>query len=108
MDPAMEEQYIQMAGEHPGMLGSEVPKEVLEAASGVDHPTQFLTDFIETGHNQWLLQEYGQLIPRNQDFKDKAVLVLWLKASHLHTSHLLGRPDPQWDKPFFSDEGIYD
>ena len=39
---------------------------------------------------------------------DNGVMALWLRASRLNTSHVLRRSDPDWDKPFFSDEGLFD
>ena len=104
MDPTMEEHYLQMARNRPTMLGSEVPLEILEEASHVDHPTGFLIDFFEAGHNQWLFQKYGRRLPRSKDQMAQVAVGLWMKASYLHTSHLLGQSDPQSNKPFFSDE----
>jgi hypothetical protein len=32
-----------------------------------------------------------------------------MRACRLHSNNVLGRhTDPDWDKPFFSDEGLYE
>jgi hypothetical protein len=109
MDTAKEELYITMASENPNMLCSEAPMEILEAASYAgDEPTPFLRSFFAAGHTQWLTQCYG--LPATafeQERIERAALLLWVRACELYTSHVYGRPDPNWDKPFFSDEGLY-
>ena len=89
------------------MLCSEAPLEVLEAASSVDEPTEFLENFFATGHTQWLSQKYGQRVQVAKDRINNAIVVLWLRASRLHTSRMLGRPEEDWGKPFFTDESLY-
>lgn len=107
MDPATEERYIQMALDNPTMLGSEVPLEVLKAASlSGNEPTRFVREFLKAGHVQWLLGKYGDGMPYAEDQLGSAVLLLWIKACYLHTSHLLSRPNPDWDRSFFSDEHL--
>ena len=44
----------------------------------------------------------------DQEIIDRAVYVLWYRACALYTSHQTGVADPDWDRPFFSDEGLYD
>lgn len=108
MDSATEERYIQIAIDNPAMLGSDVPLEVLKLASlSGTEPTDFIREFLRAGHIQWLLCKYGDRVPYAEDQLDNTVLLLWIKACYLHTSHLLGRPHPSWDKPFFSDEDLH-
>jgi hypothetical protein len=109
MEPEREEFYINLAQEHPDLLCSEAPLEILEAASfSGEEPTEFLKAFLAAGHKQWLLQCRGKPAYFDQEQIDRAVVVLWLRACDLYTSHLFHRSNSQWDKPFFSDEGLYD
>ena len=105
----MEEQYLQIANDSPNILCSQVPAKVLEAAiADATEPSESYADFLQTGHTQWLLQKYGR-VPRGKAEIRNAVVVLWMRACRLHSNNLLGRhPDPDWDKPFFSDEGLYE
>jgi hypothetical protein len=108
MDPQREESYIQMALDHPNMLCSEAPFEILEASSYAgDEPTEFLKFLFATGHTEWLRQKYGRRAEFPKELIDRAVYVLWARACDLYISHTLGRPDANWDQPFFSDEGLY-
>ena len=96
-----------MAREHPGLLCSAVPLDILvETVSDENEPSDFIQEFLETGHTQWRISKFGRLGRGEQQVKD-AVVVLWVRAMRLNTSHHLGRSDPDWDKPFFSDEGLY-
>jgi hypothetical protein len=38
---------------------------------------------------------------------DRAILVLWFRASLLNTSRMMGQPNSDDDRPFFSDEDLY-
>lgn len=109
IEPQQEEYYIQMASENPNMLCSEAPVEILEAASYAgDEPTPFLTSFFTAGHTQWLAQLYGQRASAIEEERiERAVILLWIRTCELYTSHLYGVPDSNWDKLFFSDEGLY-
>ena len=108
MDRHQEEFYIQMAQSNPHMLCSEAPFEILEAASFAgEEPTEFMTSFFTAGHLEWISQIYNQRIHFEKERIDRAVFVLWLRASDLYTSHHTRRSDPNWDKPLFSDEGLY-
>ncbi len=108
MDPTLGEQCLQMAQERPNILCSEVPLEVLEAcALEAEEPTHFLQDLFRSGHTQWLSHNHGQNVRISKDRMNNAIMVLWLRACHLYASHILGRPDPAWERPFFSDEGLY-
>lgn len=107
MDPVAEQHYIELARERPGLLCSEVPLDLLEeTVSDVNEPSDFIQQFLETGHTQWRIGKFGRLGRGEQQVKD-AVVVLWVRAMRLNSSHLLRRSDPDWDKPFFSDEGLY-
>lgn len=106
MDPDHEEQYLHLAMNNADLLCSEAPLEILEACSSEAEPTQFLEEFFATGYTQWILQEYGRRLPK--DRVNNAIIVLWNRACRLHTSTITGEKDPDWDKPFFSDEGLYE
>jgi hypothetical protein len=109
MEPEREEFYINMAQRHPDLLCSEAPLEILEAASfSGEEPTEFLKAFLAAGHKQWLSQRRGPRAYFDQEQIDCAVMMLWLRACDLYTSHTLNRPNPEGDKLFFSDEGLYD
>lgn len=105
MDRAKEKHYLQMALDIPNMLCSEAPIEILEACSSEAEPTDFMEEFFATGFTQWALQKYGLRFP--QERINNAIIVLWHRACRLHTSSLLGNRDPDEDRPFFSDEGLY-
>jgi hypothetical protein len=105
MDPAQEKRYLQLAFDRPDLLCSEAPREILEACSSEAEPTRFLEEFFATGYTQWLLQKYRRRLP--QERVNTAIIVLWNRACRLHTSIIMGSPDPDWNKPFFSDEGLY-
>ena len=104
----MEQHYLHMAVESPGMLCSEATAEILEAAASEAEPTKFMEEFFATGHLQWLAQHYGRKVHLGKDQLNNAIVVLWLRACRLNTCRLLGRTDEDWDKPFFSDEGLYE
>ena len=107
MDPAMEEQFLRLASDNPGMLCSDAPVEILEAAASEAEPTKFLEEFFAEGHNGWLAKKHGRRLHLPQERIDRAVIVLWLRACLLNTSRLLGRTDPESENLFFSDEGLY-
>ena len=108
MDRHQEEIHIEMAQSNPNMLCSEAPFEILEAASfSGEEPSEFMTLYFTAGHVEWLEQIHNRRIHLEQERIDRAVFVLWLRASNLYTSHLTGRDDPDWEKPIFSDEGLY-
>ena len=90
------------------MLCSEAAFEILEAASFAgDEPSEFMTLYFTAGHVEWIAETYKRRIHLEQERIDRAVFVLWLRASNLYTSHLTGRADPDWETPIFSDEGLY-
>jgi hypothetical protein len=106
MDSAQEDQYLQLAMKGPDMLCSEAPLEILEACSSEAEPTRFLEEFFAAGYTQWLWQKYGRRLPKER--VNNAIIVLWNRACRLHTNIITGVKDPDRDKPFFSDEGLYD
>ena len=105
IEAGTEARFLQMAQENWGMLCSDAPIEILEACSSEAEPTKFLEDFFATGYAQWVLENRGRRLP--QQIINNAILVLWLRACRVHTSILLGEQDPDWEKPFFSDQGLY-
>lgn len=109
MDPAQEEHYVKMALEHPHLLCSEVPAEVLEAAAfSGEEPTAFVKEFLAAGHKEWLSRSLGRRAYFDPERIDRAVMVLWLRACELYTSYVFQKPHPAAGLPFFSDEGLYD
>lgn len=106
MDSEQEEQFLQLALDRPGLLCSEAPIEILEACSADAEPTPFLEEFFGTGFSGWAYEEYGRRLP--QFIINNAIIVLWNRACRLHTATLTGEQDPDLDKPFFSDEDLYD
>ena len=107
MDPALEQHYLRMAVESPGMLCSEAPAEILEAASSEAEPTKFMEEFFALGHAHWLADKHGRSINLPKVQMDRAIVVLWYRACLLNTDRLLGKESPDAAKPFFSDEGLY-
>lgn len=107
MDSALREHYLQMARDNPTVLCSQVPVEILEeTAYDEEDPSDLLRDFLEAGYNQWLAQKHGRAIDLPQVMVREVVAALWVRTCRLYTSHLLGRDDPDWGKPFFSDEEL--
>ena len=104
MDREQEEHYIDFAAENPEMLCSEAPDDILEACAAEAEPTPFMEEFLATGHSQWILLTYGRRLP--QPIINNNLLQLWLRACRLHTNRLMGAPDPDLDKPFFSIEDM--
>ena len=108
MDLAKQDHFLQLAEDNPRMLCSEVPTEILDETSYDDvEPSDFFKDFLRIGYTQWHLQKYGRT-PRGREQITNAIIVLWVRARRLHVNRVLSRPDPDLDKPFFSDEGLYE
>ncbi len=109
MDPQQEAQYIQLAAEHPEWLCSDAPLEILQESSYAgDEPTEFLRAFFSSGYAQWLSQTHGVPVSAlDPEQVRRAALLLWVRACELYTSHVYQRPDSNWDRQFFSDEGLY-
>ena len=109
MDTAEEESYIQLAARNPNMLCSDLPFEILQACSFSDNePTEFLRRFFRAGHIGWLTELIGRQTEFDPELIDRAVFVLWIRASSLYTSYMIGREDKDWIQQLFSDEGLYD
>ena len=106
MDAELEERLLQLALDRPDLLCSEVPVEILVACSDDAEPTPFLEEFFGAGFSGWAYQEYGRRLP--QPIINNAIIVLWNRACRLHTRVIIGEPDPDWEKPFFSDQDLYD
>ncbi len=103
----MERYYLRMAIEHPDILCSAAPQEVLEAAASEAEPTAFMEEYFAAGHAGWLTIKHGRTVNLPREYMDRAILVLWLRACHLNTDRLLGLESADADKPFFSDESLY-
>ncbi len=107
MEPSKERYYLRMAAEHPATPCSAAPDEILEEAASEAEPTKFMEEYFAAGHAGWLAAKRGRTVNLPKDRMDRAILVLWLRACHLNTDRLLGRPSDDADKPFFSDEDLY-
>lgn len=109
MDLEREEFFTQMAAGHPNLLCSEVPDELLEAASYAgDEPDRFLRSLFTTGYTQWLRHNLSPRLRLPREQIDRGIIVLGVRACNLNTSRLSGRPDDNWHKPFFWDEELAD
>ena len=108
MTPEAKERYISLAREHPDILCSDVPAEVLEDASLVGEPTEFHEAYFAAGYASWLEHKLGRRVKVADQQLNNAIVVLWNRACELNTSRILGRADERWNAPFFSDEGLYD
>ena len=107
MDPLMEEEFLQLATEHPDILCSEAPLEILEESASEAEPTRYLEEFFATGYTAWLSKKHGRRIRLPKEMIDRAILVLWFRASLLNTSRMMGQPNNNDALPFFSDEELY-
>ena len=107
MDRVTAAKYVEMARERPDIMCAEVPMDVLEAATDDDYePSPFIQEFLEAGHRQFLIEKQGRVRKSDQMVKN-AVVVLWVRATRLYNNRSLNRLDPDEDRPFFSDEGLY-
>lgn len=103
-----EPRYIKLAYDNPNMLCSEAPPEILRDSSfSGEEPTPFILEFFSTGYNQWHLKARGFRLDFDQERVARGALLLWFRACDLYTSLEYDRPHPDWDKEFFSDEGLY-
>ena len=107
MNQETQESYLQMAIDQPEITCAEVPPEILELASAEQEPTPFMEAYFAAGHGAWLTVKHGRRIAIPQNLMDRAILVLWNRAGILNTDRILGQTNPDTDKPFFSDEGLY-
>lgn len=97
-----------MAQEHADIPCSEAPIEILEAAASEVEPTDYMEEYFATGYSAWLAIKHGRSIHLPKQMVDRAIIVLWHRACLMNTARLLGQEMPDADKPFFSDEGLYD
>lgn len=104
MSPETEEYYLQWAADNPEALCSDLAPEILELCAAEAEPTAFMEEFLAAGHTQWLLRRYRRRLPPQQ--VNNNILRLWLRAARLHTARLTNTADPDWDKEFFSVEGM--
>lgn len=105
--PEEEPAYLQLAMERPELLCSEAPPELLQACSFAgEEPTAFLRDFFAVGYTQWVWRTQGIRIDFDQERIARAVILLWIRACNLYTSLEYERPNPDWGRAFFSDEGL--
>ena len=107
MDPATEQRLLKLASESPGMLCSEAPLEILEAASAEGEPTKFMEEFFAAGYAAWLSRKMGRQMHPPQERLNQAIIVLYHRAGLMNTDLLMGRRLHCADQPFFSDEGLY-
>ena len=107
MNTDTEQQYLQMAADNSGILCSEAPPEILEAAASEAEPTKFMEEYFAAGFSGWLAIKFGRRIHLPQDRIDQAIIVLWNRACLLNTDRLLGQPARDADQPFFSDDSLY-
>ena len=107
MDPLMEEDFLLLAAEHPDLLCSEAPLEILEESASEAEPTRYLEEFFATGYTAWLSKKHGRRVRLPKEMIDRAILVLWFRASLLNTSRMMGQPNNDDALPFFSDEELY-
>ena len=107
MDTSTKEQHLCLARDYPNITCSQIPFDILEASTNdPTEPSDFIKDFLEAGHRQWLISEYGSVRRSEQQIKN-AVVVLWVRATRLYAIYNLNAEDPDWEKPFFSDAGLY-
>ena len=107
LNPDNQIEYMTIAREQPNILCSDVPANLLEAASwDGEEPSPFFVEFFTTGYLEWLAGETGQRMRLPREILDQVVLGLWSRACYLNTSRLLGTANADWDKQLFSDEGI--
>ncbi len=107
--PEDEARYIRLAYDNPNMLCSEAPPEILRDSSfSGEEPTSFILDFFSTGYNQWHLKARGFRLDFDPERVTRGAIVLWHRACDLYTCLEYDRPNDDWEKEFFSDEGLYD
>ena len=96
-----------MATEHPEILCSEAPLKILEESASEAEPTRYLEEFFATGYTAWLSKKHGRRVRLPKEMINRAILVLWFRASLLNTSRMMDQTNSDDDLPFFSDEGLY-
>ena len=107
MDPEKQKHYIDMAMNNPNILCREVPAEILaETAYDEIEPSDCFKEYLGTGYTHWHLKNVGRA-PASESLIKYAIIVLWSRACRIHINRAVGHTDPDEDKPFFSDEGLY-
>ena len=107
VDLTKEQHYLRMAADHPNILCSAAPVEILEAAASEAEPTKFMEAYFAAGHAGWLAIKHGRTVNLPKDRMGRAIIVLWLRACLLNTDRLLFRESSDANEPFFSDDGLY-
>ena len=107
LDSEMEQYFLRIAVEQPDFLCSEAPVEILEDCASDVEPTKFQEQYFAAGHAEWLARKHGRRINLPKAMIDRAILVLWYRASLLNTARILGLESEHADQQFFSDEGLY-
>ena len=107
MDPLLEEEYLQLAEYQPEILCSDAPIEILKESASEAEPTRYLEEFFATGYTAWLSKKHGRRVRLPKEMINRAILVLWFRASLLNTSRMMDQTNSDDDLPFFSDEGLY-
>lgn len=108
MDRLDQELYIEMIKSKPGITCSEMPFDILEAASFAGgEPDDFMKEFLSVGYVEWLRQTYGSGFRISKERLTNDTIVLWVRACQLYESHLLNIPNLGEDKPFFTEDGLY-
>ena len=107
MDPVLEEEYLQLASDQPEILCSDAPIAILKESASEAEPTRYLEEFFAAGYTAWLSKKHGRRIRLPKEMINRAILVLWFRASLLNTSRMMDQTNSDDDLPFFSDEGLY-
>ena len=108
MDPEKQRRYNDLAMNNPNILCREVPAEILaETAYDEIEPSDYFKEYLKNGYTHWRLQNHGRAPLADKQIKD-AIILLWSRACRIHLNRVVGNSDPDEDKPFFSDEGLYE
>ena len=107
LDAEAQTQYLHLAEEQPGILCNQIPDIILEFSAAEAEPTPFMEEFFAVGYSAWMNLKHGRRINIPQNLIDRAILVLWNRAGLLYTDRITGKENPDADKPFFSDDGLY-
>jgi hypothetical protein len=107
MDAELEQHFLKLAVKQPEILCSEAPVEVLQDCAYDGEPTPFQEEYFATGYAAWLERKHGRHINWPQDMVNRAVLVLWYRATLLNTARILGVASEYENQHFFSDDGLY-
>jgi hypothetical protein len=106
MDTEQEAFHLELAVTNYSILCSEAPLEILEACAADVEPTPFLEEYFSAGYSEWSYQKHGRRLPQSRI--NNAIVVLYNRSCRLHTNLITRIQDPDLDKHFFSDEGLYE